>query len=270
MVPMSRQMLQQAGVRPASPALVRAFAVIARRRLRGGFRALRMLHAERLAQAGTGPLIVYLNHPSWWDPLLCLTLARTLLPDCMHHAPMSAASLLRYPMFGKLGMFPVDQGSARGAAQFLRSSQSVLAAGGVLWITAQGRFSDVRLRPTTLKAGLGTLLHRFHDTTSITVLPLAVEYTFWNGVKPEALVAAGTPIPVHRMETTHTARTWTQLLEEHLQTTQDELAVAAMDRDPAIFQTLLDSEGASLWQRLRARMRGELEMPGADHTTEPH
>jgi 1-acyl-sn-glycerol-3-phosphate acyltransferase len=252
------------GLPKRSPALVRGFAVIARRRLRGSFRAVRMLHSERLVHAGAGPLIVYLNHPSWWDPLLCLTLARTLLPHRTHYAPISAESLLRYPFFGKLGMFPVDQESARGAAQFLRSSGSALAGGGVLWITAQGRFSDVRLRPATLKPGLGALLNRYADSRPITVVPLALEYTFWNGVKPEALAAAGSPITVHATGTPHSARKWTQVLEEQLQTVQEELAVAAMHRDPAPFQTLLDADGTSLWQRLRGRMRGELEIRGAD------
>ncbi|SEC09116.1 lysophospholipid acyltransferase family protein [Terriglobus roseus] len=265
---MQQRPSSQPGVRTPSPLLLAGFSRIARRRLRGSFRAVRMLHAERLVQAGAGPLIVYLNHPSWWDPLLCLTLARKLLPHRTHYAPISAASLVRYPMFGRLGMFPVDQGSARGAAQFLRSSQSVLASGGVLWITAQGRFSDVRLRPATLKAGLGALLHRLQDASPVTVLPLALEYTFWNGVKPEALSAAGTPIDVRSTAVPNTARQWTQLLEEELQTAQDELAAAAMLRDPSIFETLLDSNGASLWQRLRARMRGELEIPGADRTSE--
>jgi 1-acyl-sn-glycerol-3-phosphate acyltransferase len=247
-------------VRPPSPPLLAAFTRIARRRLRKRFRAVRMLQTERLVEAGRGPLIVYLNHPSWWDPLLCLTLARTLLPKRTHYAPISAASLIRYPFFGKLGMFPVDQESARGVAQFLRGSKAVLAGGDVLWITAQGRFSDVRQRPVGLKQGLGALLARHEGAMPLTVLPLAVEYTFWNGVKPEALAAAGKPLSVCVDDADRTVREWTVLLDERLQSVQDELAAAAMERDPVAFETLLDADAGGIVQRMRARMRGELEV----------
>jgi 1-acyl-sn-glycerol-3-phosphate acyltransferase len=251
-----------AALRPPSPLLLAGFTRVARRRLRKGFRAVRMLHAERLVDAGRGPLIVYLNHPSWWDPLLCLTLARTLVPERVHYAPISAASLVKFPFFGKLGMFPVDQGSARGAVQFLRGSQAAFAAGGVLWITAQGQFSDVRLRPVGLKPGLGGLLARYEGAEPLTVLPLAIEYTFWNGVKPEALAAAGQPLTVRAEDYARTTREWTAMLEDRLQAVQDDLAATALQRDAARFETILDADAGGLWQRLRARMRGELEVPG--------
>jgi 1-acyl-sn-glycerol-3-phosphate acyltransferase len=266
MDPMPRQILQQAGVRPASPALVRAFAVIARRRLRGSFRAVRTLHAERLSQA-SGPVIVYLNHPSWWDPLVCLSAARALLPGRANYAPISATALEKYGLFGYLGMFPVAQDSVRGAAQFLRAGEAVLISGGVLWITAQGHFTDVRVRPTELKSGLGALLARCE---TVTVIPMAVEYTFWNQRLPEALVSFGEPLLVqHARE--HTSAEWTSQLAGALERTQNELAQEAMQRDEARFTTLLEgARGAAglygVWQRLRTRMRGERWKP--DHTTD--
>jgi 1-acyl-sn-glycerol-3-phosphate acyltransferase len=253
-----------AAVRPPSPLMLAGFTRIARRRLSKGFRAVRMLNSERLVEAGRGPLIVYLNHPSWWDPLLCLTLARTLLPKRKHYAPISAASLVKFRFFGKLGMFPVDQESSRGAVQFLHGSKAVLAAGDVLWITAQGRFSDVRERPVGLKAGLGALLARHEGLAPLSVLPLALEYTFWNGVKPEALAAAGLPLHVSAGDVRHSSQEWTGLLAERLQTVQDELAAAALERDPLLFETLLDADAGGVWQRMRARMRGELEVSASE------
>ena len=257
------EMLRQAGVRPASPALVRAFATIARRRLRGGFRAVRVLHPERLSQA-RGPVIVYLNHPSWWDPLVCLTAARALLPGRSHYAPISATALEKYGLFGYLGMFPVAQDTVRGAAQFLRASSAVLTGGDVLWITAQGHFTDVRVRPVALKAGLGALLAR---CTEATVIPMAVEYTFWNQRLPEVLVGFGEPLQVgHAGE--HTSAAWTGLLAAALEVTQDQLAAAAMARDEGRFTTLLEGARGTagfygVWQRLRARLLGERWRP--DH-----
>ncbi len=45
----------------------------------------RHFHAIRLANAGrfpstTGPLIVYANHASWWDPLAFIVISRHFLP----------------------------------------------------------------------------------------------------------------------------------------------------------------------------------------------
>lgn len=237
--------------------LLWGFSRIARRRLRRGFRAVRVLRPEQLKSLPAGPLVIYLNHPSWWDPLVCLLLARTLQPGRQHRAPISAASLREYRFFGNIGMFPVEQDSLRGAAQFLRASTAVLESGGVLWITAEGHFTDARVRPTRLKAGLGALLHR---SGPVTVLPLALEYTFWNQRAPEVLAAFGEPFLVHSGRQ-HSTAEWTALLESRLQALQEELAAASLRRDESAFTTVLQgARGTSgvygVWQRVRSGLRG--------------
>ena len=226
------------------------------------------MHAERLRTAPAGPLVIYLNHPSWWDPILCAELARRMLPGRQHRAPISAESLRRYRFFGRIGMFPVAQNSPRGAAQFLRLSQALLKAGGVLWITAEGHFTDPRTRPTRLMPGLGALLQR---VDGVTVFPLAVEYSFWNQRLPEALLAVGEPLHVS-LSGEHSAADWTAALEANLQTAQDNLASASLQRDPAPFTTLLEGNRGmagpyAIWQRISARLRGERYI--ADHEAAP-
>lgn len=244
--------------------LLLLFSVIGRRRLRKSFRAVRMLHPERLRSLPAGPVVIYLNHPSWWDPIVCAELARRLVPGRKHRAPISAASLQQYPFFRQMGMFPVEQGSARGAAQFLRTAGSVLAGNGVLWITAQGHFTDVRPRPVELKAGLGSLLQR---AAGVTVLPLALEYTFWNQRLPEVLVAAGEPLTISTVRERSTAGITTHL-QQALQQLQDELANTSQLRDGSLFTTLLEGRQGmagpyAAWQRLRSTVRGE--QSSADH-----
>ena len=202
--------------------------------------------------------MIYLNHPSWWDPIVCAELARRLLPGRKHRAPISAESLQRYRLFRHMGMFPVAQKSPRGAAQFLRVSQAVLNAGGVLWVTAEGHFTDPRTRPTRLAPGLGALLHR---TGGVTVIPLAVEYTFWNQRLPEVLLAVGEPLHVH-LAAERTTSEWTEALEANLQAAQDKLAAASAQRDPVPFTILLEGgKGTAgpygVWQRMSAKLRGE-------------
>lgn len=254
--------LESAGVRPASRMLYRAFSAIAHRRLRLHFRALRIAHADRLAGI-TGPLIVYMNHSSWWDPLVGISVANVLLPGRVGYAPIDAAALKQYGFFSRIGMFPVDQSSVRGAVQFLRASQAVLASGGMLWLTPQGHFVDMRERPVRLRAGLGALMHRLQGAVAV---PLAAEYSFWNQPLPEALVQVGEPIVIG--PTQRSSAEWTQQLETNLQTAQDELAVLSRARDEQAFRVLLQGgRGTSgvygAWQRVRARLHGEAFRP--DH-----
>ncbi|MGI4757664.1 MAG: lysophospholipid acyltransferase family protein [Janthinobacterium lividum] len=244
--------------------LLLIFSMIGRRRLRKSFRAVRMMNVDGLRNLSGGPVVIYLNHPSWWDPIVCAELARRLLPGRKHRAPISAASLKQYKFFRNMGMFPVEQDSPRGAVQFLRAATSVLAADGVLWITAQGHFTDVRVRPTELKSGLGALLQR---SENVTVIPLAVEYTFWNQRLPEVLLAVGTPMYVSSPKQKSAAE-WTQLLQGHLEATQDRLQAASIGRDASAFTTLLQGRRGTAgpygwWQRTRAQLRGEIYQP--DH-----
>ena len=55
------------------------------------------------------PVIVYLNPPSWWDPLFGFLLAFERFPDRDHFAPIDADALEKYGFLARLGLV-----SARG------------------------------------------------------------------------------------------------------------------------------------------------------------
>jgi 1-acyl-sn-glycerol-3-phosphate acyltransferase len=206
---------------------LRFFRRIVRGYFRRHFRAVSVQHAERLADA-RGPLIVYANHSSWWDPMVSILLAGALLPERKHYAPMDAEALKKYPILRKLGIFPVEISSARGAAQFLRTSEAILAAGGVLWITPQGRFADVR-EALVFKPGLGALAARVPEAT---LIPLAIEYVFWDERLPETLLRVGEPLRV-------SAEGASEQLEAALAVVMVELKAAVIARDPKAFTSLL-------------------------------
>ena len=218
------------------------------------FHALRLAHAARfLDGADSGkPVIVALNHPSWWDPLTCILVSRYLLPRHDHYAPMDASEVERYRILAHMGLFPVDKGSPRGAAQFLRAGQQILSRPqSLLWVTPQGDFTDARQRPVVFRPGLSALVARLPQAT---VIPLAIEYTYWNERLPEILVNAGAPVQIHGVSDADAIDTQ---LTTALANAQDELAALAHERDTSLFDTIL--EGASgagnlyaLWQRLRA------------------
>jgi hypothetical protein len=120
----------------------------------------RHFHAVRVSKAGPVPelprrlVVVVLNHPSWWDPLVGLILTEALPAWRVHFAPIESRGLAQYRFLERLGFFGIDVGRVEGGLGFLRTSLAILAfAESALWITAQGEFVDPRARPAALKAG---------------------------------------------------------------------------------------------------------------------
>jgi 1-acyl-sn-glycerol-3-phosphate acyltransferase len=254
-------MLQPRELPVISVVTLRVFRRVVRRYFRRHFRAVSVQGVERLA-GESGPVIVYANHSSWWDPMVSVLLAECLLPERKHYAPMDAEALKRYPILRRLGIFPVEMSSARGAAQFLRTSQAILAAGGVLWITPQGRFADAR-EELRFKPGLSALAGRVPE---VTLVPLAIEYTFWDERLPETLLRIGEPVRVAAGASSEIA---TEQLEEALAAVMLELKAAAMARDPKAFTSLLSGgRGTGGVYAFARRLRGWITRKplGLDHT----
>jgi len=221
---------------PISLPILRFFRHIVRRYFRRHFHGVRMSEAPRFANDGK-PVIVYANHSSWWDPMVSILLAECLMPERNHYAPMAAEALSRYRILQRVGIFPVEMNTTRGAAQFLRTSETILESGGVLWITPQGRFVDSHTRPLAFKPGLAAIAVRIAAAKDdCTVLPLAIEYPFWDERLPEVLLRFGDPVRVLAGETADAVH---EQLIKALDTTMDELRQLAAARDAGAFTTLL-------------------------------
>ena len=54
------------------------------------------------------PLLICMNHPSWWDPLLALHLSQRLFPERKQYAPIASEALAKYKFFEHLGFFGID------------------------------------------------------------------------------------------------------------------------------------------------------------------
>jgi 1-acyl-sn-glycerol-3-phosphate acyltransferase len=221
------------------------------------FYLARDFHAVRLSRNGRpgpvtdGPLIVVLNHPSWWDPLIALVLTE-LFPERAHFAPMDADALKRYRIFKRMGVFGIDPKTTRGAREFLRTSLSILARPRTaLWITPQGRFADPRERPPGIQPGVAHLAHRLEKAV---ILPLALEYPFWDDRRPEALARFGPAIVIER-GSDRTVEEWRTCIEAALAHTQDALVRQARVRGPASFETLVGGKAGVGGDRDRDRSR---------------
>jgi hypothetical protein len=93
----------------------------------------RNFHAVRIARCGLPdipadrPLIIYTNHPSWWDPALFMLVSNTFLQDRAGFGPMEAEALARYKLFRRLGVYGIDSATRRGAARFMDVSLRILS-----------------------------------------------------------------------------------------------------------------------------------------------
>ena len=198
------------------------------------FNAVRVAHTGLPRTWAGRPVIVFGNHPSWWDPAFYILLCIRLFPDRAGYGPMDAAALQQYGVLRKMGVFGVDQSSLRGAARFMATSLHILSRPNTsMWITGEGHFTDLRQRPIRLRPGLAHLARRVPDAV---LLPLAVEYAFWNESKPEALAKFGPPVPT---PADTSVAGWTAQLEQALTETMDDLAQLSKTREPAPFVSLV-------------------------------
>ncbi|HEV2855879.1 MAG TPA: lysophospholipid acyltransferase family protein [Thermoanaerobaculia bacterium] len=249
-----------------SPLLLSMFGRYCENYLSRNFHAVRLSKSQRpdpVAVRGK-PLVVYFNHPSWWDPLICIQLAAQLFPERRHYGPIDAAALGKYRFFEKLGFFGVEPGTARGARRFLTVSQEILSRPDTaLWIAAEGRFTDPRERPVCLRSGIGHLASRVRQAV---LLPLAIEYPFWEERYPEALARFGEEVSTGDADLG--AGDWTPILESHLESALEALATESLSREPSRFEVLLGGGKAGAggvydtWRRLKARFTGERFRPG--------
>jgi 1-acyl-sn-glycerol-3-phosphate acyltransferase len=207
---------------------------------------------------GAGPVVVYSNHPAWWDAAVYVIAADRLMPGYEGYAPIDREMLEKYGVFGRMGAFGVDLESPRGAAEFLAASADILSRPDrTLWLTAQGRFSDVRERPLGLKPGVARLPEIAPDAL---FLPLAIEYAFWIERGAEAFIAFGPPMRGRDLlELSRPERR--ERLEAELTGTLDRLSADVGSRDPARFRSVLEGRAGvggvyDGWRRLAAAATG--------------
>lgn len=231
----------------------------------------RHLNGLRIARWGLppapghrGPIVAYCNHPSWWDAVTVILLSDRLFPERESFAPFDARMLEKYGVFRKLGAFGVDLDSARGAAKFLATAGGILARpDAILWITAQGRFADVRQRPLDLKAGIGRLAELAPNALFV---PVALEYAFWDERGADAFCAFGAPIAASELLAMPRAERMARL-EHDLTQTLDALGRDVVAREAARFEPLIaGAKGIGGvydgWRRLRAGLAGRRFEPG--------
>lgn len=225
------------------------------------FHGLHLLRLTDLDHFAGVPLLLSLNHPSWWDPLVALYLSQRFFRDRHHAAPIAAEGLAKYQFFERLGFFGIEPATRRGASRFLEIANAVLRRpDGALWLTSQGEFTDVR-RPIILEPGIG---HVARNAGRFVMLPVALEYAFWNERYPEAFACFGEPVVGHGPD--RLPAEWTELFRHSLQVTLDALSHRVQLRRATNFEPLWHGNAGvggvyDLWRAATARLRRKRWQP---------
>ncbi len=223
-----------------------------------GLHLLRLTHLEKLEGL---PLLICLNHPSWWDPLIGLYLSQRFFLKRRHAAPIAADGLAKYKIFDRLGLFGIRPNSRQGAVRFLEIGRAVLSLpDGAFWVTPQGAFTDVR-RPIEIEPGCG---HLVRHVERFGMLPVALEYSFWNERFPEAFACFGEPVVACGGD--RTASEWNALFARSMQETVNALSRRVQSRDSSAFESLLEGSAGvggvyDLWRAAKARLQGKNWQP---------
>lgn len=229
--------------------------------LRRNFHGLHLLQLTSLESLDGLPLVVCLNHPSWWDPLIGLYLSERFFPERYHAAPIGADGLAKYKFFERLGFFGIPSERGQRAFRFMAVGKAVLSrTDGALWVTPQGAFTDVR-QPIRLEPGIGYLATQLQ---SFALLPVALEYGFWNERFPEAFVCFGFPVIANGH--TATAAEWSVRFTRSLQDTADCLSAKVQLRDTRLFDSLLQGKAGvggmyDVWRASVAKLHGKRWQP---------
>jgi hypothetical protein len=227
--------------------------------LRRHFHRLYLLELSPIRTLSDAPLLICLNHPSWWDPIIAVFLSQQLFAKRRHYGPMAAAGISKYKFFERLGFFPIAPATREGAFRFLQIGRAALSTPGcTFWVTAQGQFEDVRVRPTRFQTGVG---HLARSSSSFVVLPLALEYSFWRERTPEAFACFGEPIEVADGQS-KSALDWTHTFALAVENTQNALAERVKTRQESHLQELLSGSAGvggvyDMWRAAKSYARGK-------------
>ncbi|NJP04362.1 MAG: glycerol acyltransferase [Chloroflexaceae bacterium] len=203
------------------------------------FSAVRAQIVGRLPQAHEGPLICYLNHPTWWDGYLAAVVQRKLLYSRFEpYVMMEEAQLQSFRFFTWCGAFSIDPHNRREIERSLRYISRLLGEkrNRVLYIFPQGRITPNDRRPLKLYAGAARIAHR---VGRVLLCPVALRYAFRGQQYPEAFIRLG---PIHAVDDAVNpidVRALTADMTERLTASMDALRETILIDDMSPFRLVL-------------------------------
>jgi 1-acyl-sn-glycerol-3-phosphate acyltransferase len=205
-----------------------------------------------LPHPADGPLIIYSNHPSWWDGYMCFLLTRMVLRGRFEaYLMMEEPQLRRYRFFTWAGCFSVDRDAPRSAARSVAYIGRLLAArrARALAIFPQGAIAPNDRRPLNIYAGVAHVARRAGGAT---LWPVALRYEFRGEQRPEVFIRAG---PAHHAPADVDARALTVEVTRRLTTAADALRDDVTEGRLDEYRVLLRGRAGvnRLWDAVRGR-----------------
>jgi 1-acyl-sn-glycerol-3-phosphate acyltransferase len=195
------------------------------------------------------PVVVFANHAGWWDPITAMLIRQRFFPDRIFYAPIDSDALENYRIMKQLGFYGLRLNTHAGASEFLAVSKSILTSKkAALFITPEGRFADVRDYGQPLMPGLSHLATRHQEAV---LIPLAIEYAFWDESRPQVFARLGPIVTLDgvsqgSVEGSTRKGEWALRLEQGLRETQRQLAASVIAREKSLFEPLIASKPRSL------------------------
>lgn len=205
---------------------------------------------EEFNDDGNTPLIVVMNHSSWWDVLLAYWIEYKVF-GWERYGVMEAGQLERYRFFAKLGMIGVDRSSLAHVREFMEYVTNLLRGQRrSLWITPQGEMLSNYQRPIRFQSGLAHLaadLERFYFCMVVT------HSEFWIEPRPEAFFAVS-PVTLVETKPEFDRKAWSSDQALRMETMLDSLLLKVQNRDASAFSTVLEGKTGinGIYDTLRA------------------
>jgi len=170
----------------------RAVAGYVRWKLRSAFRGV---WVRGTPSASTGGLLVYANHPGFWDGFVAHELSRAAGWDA--YCLMEERNLRRYPFLARLGAFSIEPGRAGSALESLRYARALLRRPrAVVFIFPEGELRPFGEMPLRLARGVEVLAR----ISGAPCLPVGIRYVLLEHEKPDVLLDVGSPHPPAPLE----------------------------------------------------------------------
>lgn len=190
------------GPRPAIPAAKSRLGdealywLFARWSLRSSFDRVWLQTHGPLPEPADGPLLLYLNHSSWWDGYLMYVIHRVVLRGRFDaHLLMEERQLRAYRFFTWSGAFSINRHDPEDVARSQAYAANLLRGGArprALFIFPQGKIVPQERRPLVTYPGVARIIAL---AGPLTLCPVALRYEFLGQQWPHAFIRLG---PAHR------------------------------------------------------------------------
>ena len=168
--------------------------------IRHRFFALRVKNEELFDKRNKDyPNILYAPHCNWWDGIVGYNLVRRVFHVKLR---IMIEEMNRFPLFAKVGAFPVNKKSPQEAMKSLKYiSEDLCKPDMGFWIFPQGIIKPPNFRPIQFQTGLTYVAEQVAKKCGgVNLIPVAVNYTFLREDRPEVLVEVGEPIVLEKRD----------------------------------------------------------------------